>query len=83
MSVDPLPAAGSESSNEGTADCTVTFDSRAKGWQLRCERPDCYCKSFHESDCPEPLKHFWSGHAFKRMSECYLKLTQDRDFRLR
>jgi hypothetical protein len=35
-----------------------------------------------KSDCPEPLKHFWSGHALKHVSERYVKLTQDRDFRL-
>ena len=33
-------------------------------------------------DCPEELKHFWSGHAAKHVSERYVKLTQDRDFRL-
>lgn len=35
-----------------------------------------------KSDCPEALKHFWSGHAPKHVSERYVKLTQDRDFRL-
>jgi hypothetical protein len=35
-----------------------------------------------KSDCPEPLKHFWSGHAPKHVSERYVKLTQERDFRL-
>ncbi len=35
-----------------------------------------------KSDCPEPLKHFWSGHAPKHVSERYVKLIQDRDFRL-
>ena len=35
-----------------------------------------------KSDCPEPLKHFWSGHAPKHVSERYVKLAQDRDFRL-
>jgi hypothetical protein len=35
-----------------------------------------------KSNCPEPLKHFWSGHAPKHVSERYVKLTQDRDFRL-
>jgi hypothetical protein len=35
-----------------------------------------------KSDCPEPLKHFWSGHAPKHVSERYVKLTRDRDFRL-
>lgn len=35
-----------------------------------------------KSDFPEPLKHFWSGHAPKHVSERYVKLTQDRDFRL-
>jgi hypothetical protein len=34
------------------------------------------------SDCPEFLQHFWSGHALKHVSERYVKLTQDRDFRL-
>ena len=32
--------------------------------------------------CPEPLKHFWSAHAPKHVGERYVKLTQDRDFRL-
>lgn len=35
-----------------------------------------------KSDCPEPLKHFWSGHAPKHVSERYVKLSQDREFRL-
>ena len=35
-----------------------------------------------KSDCPEPLKHFWSGHAPKHVSERYVKLVQDRHFRL-
>ena len=35
-----------------------------------------------KSDCPESLKHFWSGHAPKHVSERYVKLTKDRDFRL-
>ena len=33
-------------------------------------------------DCPEPLKHFWSGHAAKDVSERYVKLGEDGDFRL-
>jgi hypothetical protein len=35
-----------------------------------------------KSECPEPLKHFWSGHAARHVSERYVKLDQDRDFRL-
>ncbi len=35
-----------------------------------------------KSDCPDALKHFWSGHAPKHVSERYVKLAQDRDFRL-
>lgn len=35
-----------------------------------------------KSDCPDALKHFWSGHAPKHISERYVKLGQDRDFRL-
>ena len=35
-----------------------------------------------KSDCPDALKHFWSGHAPRHVSERYTKLTQDRDFRL-
>jgi hypothetical protein len=35
-----------------------------------------------KSDCPEPLKHFWSGHAPKHVSKGYVKLVQDREFRL-
>ena len=34
------------------------------------------------SECPEFLQHFWSGHAHTHVSERYLKLLQDRDFRL-
>ena len=34
------------------------------------------------SGCPEALKHFWSGHAPRHVSERYIKLQQDRDFRL-
>jgi integrase len=33
-------------------------------------------------DCSEALKHFWSGHAPKHVSERYVKLFKDRDFRL-
>jgi integrase len=32
--------------------------------------------------CPDALKHFWSGHAQKHVSERYIKLSQDREFRL-
>jgi integrase len=35
-----------------------------------------------KSDCPETLKHFWSGHAPRHVSERYVKLAHDRDFRL-
>jgi hypothetical protein len=35
-----------------------------------------------KSECPEALKHFWSGHAHTHVSERYIKLAQDRDFRL-
>lgn len=35
-----------------------------------------------KSECPDALKHFWSGHAPKHVSERYVKLLQDRDFRL-
>jgi hypothetical protein len=35
-----------------------------------------------KSGCPDALKHFWSGHAHKHVSERYVKLGQDRDFRL-
>ena len=34
------------------------------------------------SGCPDALKHFWSGHAHKHVSERYVKLAEDRDFRL-
>jgi integrase len=34
------------------------------------------------SGCPEALKHFWSGHAPKHVSERYVKLATDREFRL-
>lgn len=35
-----------------------------------------------KSDCPESLRHFWSGHAQKHVSERYIKLLSDRTFRL-
>ena len=35
------------------------------------------------NDCPEVLKHFWAGHAPKHVSERYIKLTRDRDYRLK
>jgi hypothetical protein len=35
-----------------------------------------------KSECPEVLKHFWSGHAPKHVSERYVKLARDREFRL-
>lgn len=35
-----------------------------------------------KSECPEFLRHFWSGHAAKHVSERYIKLLGDRDFRL-
>jgi len=35
-----------------------------------------------KSDCPDALKHFWSGHAPKHVSERYVKLHNDRQFRL-
>lgn len=36
----------------------------------------------NKSDCPDALKHFWSGHAPTHVSERYTKLLQERDFRL-
>lgn len=33
-------------------------------------------------ECPDALKHFWSGHAPTHVSERYIKLTQNRDFRV-
>jgi integrase len=35
-----------------------------------------------KSDCPEALKHFWSGHAPAHVSGRYVKLLTDRDYRL-
>jgi integrase len=35
-----------------------------------------------KSECPEFLRHFWSGHAAKHVSERYIKLLGDREFRL-
>lgn len=34
-----------------------------------------------KSDCPDALKHFWSGHAQKHISERYVKLLGERQFR--
>jgi hypothetical protein len=35
-----------------------------------------------KSDCPDSLKHFWSGHAQKHISERYVKLLEEREYRL-
>ena len=35
-----------------------------------------------KSDCPDALKHFWSEHAQKHISERYVKLLGKRQFRL-
>jgi hypothetical protein len=35
-----------------------------------------------KSDCPDALKHFWSGHAHSHVSERYVKLIGDREYRL-
>jgi hypothetical protein len=35
-----------------------------------------------KSECPQALKHFWSGHAAKHVSERYIKLHDDRQYRL-
>jgi hypothetical protein len=35
-----------------------------------------------KSDCPEALKHLWSGHAPRHVSERYVKLLTDRQYRL-
>lgn len=35
-----------------------------------------------KTDCPEALRHFWSGHAQRHVSERYIKLLSDRPFRL-
>ncbi len=35
-----------------------------------------------KSDCPDALKHFWSGHAPKRVSERYTKLLGEWQYRL-
>jgi hypothetical protein len=36
----------------------------------------------HKMECPEVLRHFWSGHAPSHVSERYTKLLEERDFRL-
>jgi len=35
-----------------------------------------------KSKCPEALKHFWSRHAPAHVSERYVKLMRDREYRL-
>ena len=35
------------------------------------------------SECPETLKNYWSGHAPRHVSERYIKLATNRDFRLK
>src|SRR5215472_14156426 len=34
------------------------------------------------AECPKPLQHFWSGHAQMHVSERYIKLLRDREYRL-
>jgi hypothetical protein len=34
------------------------------------------------SECPEVLRHFWSGHSQTHVSERYVKLRTKRDSRL-
>jgi hypothetical protein len=35
-----------------------------------------------KTECPEVLRHFWSGHAPRHVSERYTKLGEEREFRL-
>jgi hypothetical protein len=35
-----------------------------------------------KSECPEFLRHFWSGQAQRHVSERYIKMLQERAFRL-
>lgn len=35
-----------------------------------------------KTECPEVLRHFWSGHAPRHVSERYTKLKEEREFRL-
>jgi hypothetical protein len=35
-----------------------------------------------KSECPDALRHFWSGHAAGHVSERYIKLLEEREFRL-
>jgi integrase len=35
-----------------------------------------------KAECPEALKHFWSGHAHAHVSERYVKLSREREYRL-
>jgi hypothetical protein len=35
-----------------------------------------------KTECPEVLRHFWSGHAPRHVSERYTKLREEWDFRL-
>jgi integrase len=35
-----------------------------------------------KSDCPDALKHFWSGHAHRHVSERYTRLFREHEFRL-
>lgn len=35
-----------------------------------------------KTECPEALRHFWSGHAQNHVSERYTRLLEERDFRL-
>jgi integrase len=35
-----------------------------------------------KTECPEALKHFWSGHSPQHVSERYIKLFEERAYRL-
>jgi integrase len=35
-----------------------------------------------KTDCPDVLRHFWTGHVQKHVSERYIKLLDEREFRL-
>jgi integrase len=35
-----------------------------------------------KAECPEALRHFWSGHAPRHVSERYTKLREERNYRL-
>ena len=50
------------------------------GFNIFCRFRRTHLTNF--TDCPRELKHYWSGHSPEHVSERYIKLGQEREFRL-